>query len=924
MSTGKVWPGTSPVDRVLVLGGGVAGIQASLDLAEAGYGVYLVEKSPQLGGLMPQLYRIYPLCSCCKQKDQIAAASQHPNIEIITNAELESFSGEQGNFEATVKSDRESINLKVGGVILAVGIEPFDPTVYDTYSYSVLPNVVTSMEFEGMQKPGGPTQGIVKRPSDGKVPAKIAWLQCVGSREINACDAPYCSSVCCMYALKEAVNVKENLPDTETSIFFMDLRAHGKGFEEYLNRAKELAVRLIRSRVHTVDSLAGTDDLVISYVDEKGGAQSEIYDMVVLSVGLQPSADSESLAKKLGISLTNERFVQTEVFRPVSTSVPGIFVCGALTAPQEINLSLVQASAAAAAVTSSLKPPTYQVKVDYPAMRTTEGEAPRVGVVFYSCPASSQRLGSLLDEAAAAAANIEAVVGVESLAAGNGDVLAALSQLIQEKNFNRLVFASCTPAVHKPLVEEALARAGLDRCLYDLVDLRTLGGGDSQRGMLIDLVKMSVVRAALLEPQPLKEIAVSKSALVVGGGIAGMESAIALASHGFPVTLVEQSGQLGGHARKVRSTWQGQALQDYLEELIRRVEATDSITVMKNAEVVATKGVAGHFVSTVQQDGTRKEVEHGATILAVGGASIETAEYLCGSHPRVFRWVDLNEKLQKDPAEIHQAGCAVFIQCVGSREPQRPYCSKICCSYAVRTAVDLKEKNPDMKIYVLYREMRTYGFIEELYKEARQKGVVFIRYTLEQKPEVQQTSAGGLEVTVVDHVLQRSVKIFPDFISLQTAIESRVSEKMTTLFKVSQGTDGFLVESPAKMRPVDSETEGVFFAGLAVGPKFSTESIAEAWAAAGRAMGLLAKDRIRIAGIFAQVDPEKCAVCCTCVRTCPFQVPFIDSDEGAASIDPVLCQGCGMCVSECPGKAINMAAYTDEQIIGKISATFSS
>jgi len=912
------------VGSVMVVGGGVAGIHAALDLAEAGYGVYLVEKSQKLGGLMPELHRIYPLCNCCKLNNRVADCLQHPNIQIFTGAQLGSFSGNVGSFKAEVTSKGTSQELEVGAVILAAGIEPFDPTVYDTYSYSKLANVVTSVEFEALQKPEGPNRGVLQRPSDGREPEHIAWLQCVGSRDINACDAPYCSSVCCMYALKEAVNVKDSRPETETTIFFMDLRAHGKGFEQYYNSAREKGVQLVRSRVHTIDLVAGSDDLHIIFADEQGTITSKIYDMVVLSVGLRPSADSQELADKLGVSLSEDHFVETKPFEPVATSVPGIFVCGGLGGPQDINLSVIQASAAAACSVSALNPPACESRGDYLPVQDIADRDPQVGVVFYLCPASKERIGSLLDGLATYAESLDKVTAVELLDSGNGATFEDLSRIITGKGINRLVFASCSPVIHKNQVEKALRRAGLNSYLYDLIDLRGLGAEDGEPTRVQELVRMAVARAALLEQVPVREVEVSKSALVVGGGIAGLESSLALAGHGFPVTLVEKAEQLGGHAHKVRATWKGDSVAEYLDELIRKVDENDQITVMKEAEVRSFQGFAGRFVTTVQQNGVKHYIEHGATILAVGGGTIEPDEYLFGKHPRVFRWVDLNEKLESDPAAIEGANCAVFIQCVGSREPQRPHCSKICCSYAVRNALDLKAKNPEMDIFVLYREMRTFGMMEEIYAEAREKGVVFIRYSLENKPVVRQTDGGGLEVSVFDHILGRPVIIAPDFISLQTAIQSHASEELATLFKVSLSPDGFFAESPAKMKPVDAETNGVFLAGLALGPKSTEESIAEAWAAAGRAMGLLCKDVVQVGGVVAQVDPDKCAVCCTCVRTCPFQVPYIDSSQGAAYIDPGLCQGCGMCVSECPGKAITMASYADYQILAKVGALFTA
>jgi heterodisulfide reductase subunit A len=922
MSAAKAWSGNGPVDCVLVVGGGVAGIHAALDLAAAGYGVYLLEKSESLGGLMPQLHRIYPLCNCCKLNNRVADCLQHPNIQVLTEAQVERFSGQMGSFKAEVTSRGASQELDVGAVILAAGIEPFDPTSYDTYAYSNLANVVTSVEFEALQKPEGPNRGVLRRPSDGKEPERIAWLQCVGSRDINACDASYCSSVCCMYALKEALHVKENSPDTQTRIFFMDMRAHGKGYEEYFNRALETGVQLVRCRVHSIDPVPGSDDLLIRFADEQGEMHNETFDMAVLSVGLKPSRDSRVLAEKLGITLTENAFVETKPFEPVATSVPGIFVCGALTGPQEISLSLVQASAAAASAVSALNPPVAPASGEYPPEKSVEGAAPRVGVAFYLCPVAQERIGSLLDDLSAYAGGLPGVTAVERLQGDNGAAFQELSEIVRQQDINRLVFASCSPVVHQGQVEEALRRAGLNRYLYDLIDLRGLGAEDGEATRLQELVRMGVARATLLEPLPERDVQVSKSALVVGGGIAGLESSLALASHGFPVTVVEKAEELGGHGRKVRATWQGNAVADYLQGLLRRVDENEKISVLTGAEVAAVKGFAGRFVTTVRQNGSTHDLEHGATILAVGGRSIEPAEYLFRKHPQVFRWVDLNEKWKSDPSAIEQAKSAVFIQCVGSREPQRPYCSKICCSYAVRTALDLKAKNPEMEIYILYREMRTFGTIEELYKEARARGIIFIRYSLDNKPVVQETSGGGLEVTVIDHILGRPVTIAPDFISLQTAIESGVSQELADLYKVSVTPGGFFAESPAKMKPVDAETDGVFLAGVALGPKSTEESIAEGWAAAGRAMGLLSRDSVRLRGVIAEVDPDKCAVCCTCVRTCPFQVPYIDSSQGAAYIDPGLCQGCGMCVSECPGKAISLASYADQQILAKVEALF--
>ncbi len=780
------------VGSVMVVGGGIAGMQAALDLANAGYSVYLVEKSSSIGGMIPQLHRTYPICICCKIDSRGVECLSNPNIKVLLDSEVIEVNGESGNFQAVVRDKDRTINLNAGAIVLSAGFEPFDPSGYDTYAYAQFPNIVTSVELEALQKPTGTNQGILRRPSDNKEPEKIAWLQCVGSRDINQGDTGACSTVCCMYALKEALNIKDARPRIEVSIFYMDLRAHGKGFENYTNQALAKGVRLIRSRVHTIDPVPGSDDLRIQYGDEHGHLQTESYDMVVLSVGLKPARDAVALAEKLGVNLDTNHFVQTRPFEPTTTSVPGIFVCGALNGPMDISNAVTNASAVVSQIGAYLGP-------------------------------------------------------------------------------------TASPSKAKPS----------------------------------EILNISA------EPINFMDVPVKKQALVVGGGVAGMESALTLAKQGYPVTIVEKNNQLGGHALFVSKTWQGYCVPDYLMRLINEVSNHPKIEIHLESEIVKNSGYVGNFKSAIRNSQSAITVEHGVTILATGAEITKPTEYLYGQNPNVWNWSDFDEQMINDPGVFEQAKTAVFIQCVGSRENERQYCSKLCCSFAVRKAIDLKTKNPEMNIYVLYREMRTYGDREDIYKQARLLGVMFIRYTLENKPEVCEKDEGILGVTIHDHVLDLPVIIEPDFICLQSAIVSQGSEKLAKLFKVALDKDGFFVESPAKLKPIDAMTEGVFLAGMDLSPKSIEESIAQGQAAAGRAMGILSRSTIQVGGVVAKVDEEKCVGCLTCVRMCPFQVPIVDPNQRVASIEPGLCRGCGICVSECPGKAISVVGFSDQQLIAR-------
>lgn len=821
--------------------------------------------------------------------------------------------------------------LDVGAIVMAPGFTAFDPSQFDTYNYSNHPNVVTSMEFERILSASGPFEGHLVRPSDHKEPKRIAWLQCVGSRDINRCDHAYCSAVCCMYAIKEAVIAKEHSSQPlDTTIFFMDMRTYGKDFEKYYVRAEEeKGVNFVRSRIHSITP-AEDDNLLIKYADESGQIQEEIFDVVVLSVGLSPNKDIVELAEKLGVELNAHKFAETGSFTPVSTNREGIFLCGAFQGPKDIPQSVMEASAAAAVsgeILTDSRSTLTRTKVLPPEIDFSDQE-PRVGVFVCNCGIN---IGGVADVPAVReyAATLPNVVHVEdNLFTCSQDTQDKMKEVIKEKGINRVVVASCSPRTHEPLFQETIRDAGLNKYLFEMANIRDqntwvhMNSPEKATAKAKDLVRMAVAKAALIEPLQQITLEIKYAALIVGGGVAGMEAALGIAEQGFPAYLVEKTETLGGVAHKLRATWKGEDISKYVNDLIKRVEENELITVYKNSMTTDTSGVLGNFTTRIQSaDGTVDVyIEHGATIMATGGKEYKPQEYLYGEHKNVLTHLDFDDALKTDDSRISNAGSAVFIQCVGSRIPERPYCSKICCTHSLESALKMKEINPDASIYIIYRDLRAYSFKEDLYREAREKGIIFIRYDLDNLPKVEAKSETELSVVVRDHILGMDIGLSPDLLILASAILPNENKQLLELFKLQTNSDGFFIEAHMKLRPVDFSSDGLYMAGLAHYPKPIDETIAQAKAAVARAMTILSKTGIKAGGVVASVNPDKCAVCVTCVRTCPYGVPRID--EGHAVIDPAECRGCGACVAECPGKAISLQHFTDEQIIAKTDALF--
>ena len=827
----------------------------------------------------------------------------------------------------------EKVTLNVGAVVLAPGFQAFDPSKYSSYHYSNFPNVITSLEFERILSASGPFGGHLVRPGDHQEPKKIAWLQCVGSRDLSHCDNSYCSAVCCMYAIKQTVIAKEHCKEypLDAAIFFMDMRTHGKDFELYYNRAREQGVRFIRSRVHSVEPVPGTDDLTVKYWSEDGSLNTETFDLVILSVGMVISPDTVKMAKKFGIELRPNNFVNASCFDPVATSRSGVYTCGVFSGPKDIPESVMEASAAAGAVSATLGEVRWtrtKTRVVPPEIKVSPEDTPRIGVFVCNCGIN---IGGIVNvpELVAYAKTLPNVVLVdENLFTCSQDTQVTMTRVIEEQKLNRVVVAACTPITHEPLFRETLIDAGLNKYLFEMANIRNQDSWVHMKEpakateKAKDLVRMAVARASLLKPLMETPLTITQRALVIGGGVAGLNAALNLGDQGFETIVLEKDAQLGGNARNIHHTIEGMEVAAYLDGLIDKVKSHDNIQVLTEALVVGYKGYKGNFTTEIMVGPGmyQRKIDHGVTVVATGAHEYVPKEFLYGQHQRVMTQMELGHFLDDKAAEAAGWNRVAMIQCVGSRNEENPNCSRICCQGAVKYALQLKKINPETEVLILYRDMRTYGMLEDYYLEARTQGVQFARFDLERLPEVKNDN-GALSITFVDPILEHPVTLPVDAVILSAGVLANDTKELATLMKVPRNAAGFFIEAHPKLRPVDFASEGIFLCGMAHSPKLISESIAQAQAAASRAGAFLADTHQTISGVTAHVDPDRCAACLVCVRTCPYGVPQINQ-ENVSWINEAMCQGCGTCASECPAMVIQLSHYEDDQLSAKIKTLY--
>ena len=815
-----------------------------------------------------------------------------------------------------------TMELDVGAVVLTPGFEAFDATRRGEFGFGNAPNVVTNVQFERILSASGPTRGHIVRPSDGKTPKRVAFIQCVGSRDAG-CGNDYCSSVCCMAATKEAILAKEHEPDLDVTIFFLDLRAFGKDFDRYYERAKnEMGIRYLRSFISRTYEMPDTKNLVLKYFGENLKQVEEEFDMVVLSLGLEPSAALLTQAENIGVGLNQWGFAQTAELHPLDSSRPGVFVGGAFQEPKDIPDTVMQASAAAARAMALLAPARgTQVRTKhYPPERDITDEAPRIGVFVCHC---GSNIASVVDVAAVverAKLMPNVVVAEHTVYTCADDSQAHMKETIIEHRLNRVVVASCTPRTHEPIFRDTLRDAGLNPYLLEMANIRDqcswVHADDHAKATrkAEDLVRMIVGRAAKLVPLKDQTLPVNNGALIVGGGIAGMTAALALSAQGFPVHLVEKSGVLGGTARQIHRSLDGASVQDFLNQTIEKVTSDRRISVHLEAKASEVTGHIGAFTSTITSGDEVREIKHGVVVVATGAKEHVPRSYGYGTNDAVMTQLELSDRLGRDAIDLPGEATVVMIQCVEQRDDERPYCSRVCCTTAVKNALQLRERHPSARIMVLYRDMRTYGFREAAYREAREKGVLFVRYEPERPPEF---DANG-HLSVFEPALGRTMEVVPDLLVLAAPMVPRADrEELSELLRVPLNADGFFLEAHVKLRPVDFASEGLFLCGTAHAPKALSETISQANAVAGRAASILSLKAMPVSGQIAWVDPDKCISCMTCVHVCPYMAPTVGQDN-KAEVQGAVCMGCGSCTAECPAKAIELRNYLDSQILGAL------
>ncbi len=995
---------------VLIVGAGISGMQAALDIADKGYRVILIDKSSTIGGNMVKLDKTFPTndCSICTSAPKMVEVSRHPNITLMTYAEIVDLQGDAGDFTAHVYrktryvdpdkctgcddcaevcpvdvvspfeerlarrkaiyiefpqavpivytidyencvgcgycervcepeaisflEKSEDIEVKIGSVIVATGYELFEPLeMRREYGYGKYPNVITAMQFERLLSSFGPTEGKAKRPSDGESPKSIGWIQCVGSRS-KQLGFPYCSRVCCMYATKEASIVKEAEPDTDVTIFYMDLRAYGKDFQQYYDKAQDMGVEYIRARPSSVFQ-NDDDSITVRYMDtHTREVQDKTFDMLVLSTAIMPSSENKKLGDMLGIDVDENGFFKVEsvMDEPIETTREGVFLAGCNQGPKDIPDSVAMASGAAAKAMEAIIDRDQVVPAEKPKEKETKGEKPRIGVVVCHC---GKNIHGFLDtvEVADYAKSLPYVeYATDVMFACSEDIQNELRKLIDEQDLNRVIVAACSPVTHGGLFQDTLVEGGLNKYLFEFANIRQHCSWVHSHDREVatekakDLVRMAVVKSSLLEPLSQEEVGVIPRVMIIGGGLAGMRAALALDKMNIESVIIEKEDALGGQLSRLHSLFPLDVkTSDIIDPLIEEVKSSDKITVKTATTLKELKGFIGNFEAVLETPGGDENLEFGTAILATGFQEIDlNGRYGYGYSDKVMTQTELEEKI-KD-GSLERPKNVVMINCAGAMEPERPYCCRIGCGVSIKNAKLIKDAHPDSDIYILYRDIRVFGKDEEEYftDVIENRRVKIIRYAEDNQPTVEiDETDGSVTVNVYDQVYNKEITLPADLLVLTAETEGCVeTEDIMEMFKVPSGAGKFFIEAHAKIRPLDFATDGVYFCGSAHFPKNLADTIAQAEGAASRAAIPIMKGKLTLEGITAEVVPELCSGCKLCITACPFSAIDLNED-GIAVVNAALCKGCGLCNATCRPGAIQQKGFNDHQILSVIKGS---
>ncbi|MGB7093102.1 MAG: hydrogenase iron-sulfur subunit [Anaerolineales bacterium] len=986
---------------VLVIGGGIAGIQSALDLAEAGAQVYLVEKEATIGGLMAVLDKNFPTldCSICIEAPKMSEVDLHPNIQIISPAEVVKVDGQVGDFQVQIRRKarfvtdectrcgdcaticpvvmpneydsgmaarkaiftpipqsipgtylvdienclndppnylpcdrcvqvcppksidflmpRETIEtIVVSAIILAIGYDMFDPRKMPEYGYGKHPDILTALEFERLVNSAGPTGGEIVRPSDGEHPDNILFVLCVGSRDHRFYH--YCSRFCCMYSIKHAYQALDHGIE-DVSVLYMDVRAFGKGFDGFWKRTEIEGAKFLRGRPARI-SPNGNGNIQVLYEDTDLSTRMETeYDMVVLANAVAPQEGLAELAQRLNIEVDEDGFIRADEILGglVMTTRPGIYVAGCVSGPKDIPDSVSEASAAAALALSHLTERHWPEPIEVVAIEDIE--TPRVGVFVCHCGSNIAGVVDVVQVVDFARGLPDVVFASHQMFSCAGNTQQEIEAAIKQEKINRVVVAACSPKTHESIFRGVMLRAGLNPYLLEMSNIRNMDSWvhkhekEAATQKANDMVRMAVEKARRLTPLESSELPLIQKALVIGGGIAGMTAAVAIADQGFETHLVEQEGRLGGLLNELDEVAPANIQANMLLETKTRQLFESGVHVHLESGITSIGGVVGNFRSTLM-DGSGLDV--GAIVVATGSRPYQPVEFNYGQDPRVITNLEMEDLLQDG---VPDAERITFIACVGARQGAIG-CSRYCCTSMIAQALRLRKMGK--KVRVLYKEMRTYSRnAEELYEEASRAGVQFFRYDPDQPPQEKITWQDA-HLEFYDQLLRVKLRIPTDLVVLVVGLHP-TTDSLADQLKLSRSDDGFYMELHPKLGPVQTAVQGVYLAGTSQGAKDVRESMAQALAAAGKAGALLARGKIEKEPLTARLIPDLCSGCMRCVKVCPYSaIEQIGKPgkDGTVRILEAACMGCGTCAAECNFSAIEMPYFTKDQIMAQIEA----